>query len=73
MINAAQRLHNIKTKARLIAARIWRREGWYPCTGDLERSFILREMDLLAGIPPQPVPAEAIRALSAAEHDRGAK
>jgi hypothetical protein len=45
MIDATQRLHNIRTKVRLISDRILRAEGWGVCTGDLERKFILREMD----------------------------
>lgn len=63
MINAKQRVHNIRTKVRLISDRIWRTEGWGVCTGDLERAFILREMDVLAGLTPDPIPPEARRAL----------
>ncbi len=64
MLDARQRLRNIRTKVRLISDRIWRNEGWGVCTGDLERAFIIREMDLLAGLPPPPLPDEAQRALS---------
>jgi hypothetical protein len=71
MINARQRVHNIRTKVRLISDRIWRTEGWGVCTGDLERSFILREMDRLAGIEPQPVPAEAVRAFTSGDRSNG--
>lgn len=63
-INAQQRVHNIRTKVRLISDRIWRNEGWGVCTGDLERAFILREMDMLAGIQPDPIPREAQRAIA---------
>lgn len=62
-IDAAQRMRNIRTKARLVSDRIWRTEGWGVCTGDLERAFVLREMDALAGIEPQPAPKEVMRAL----------
>lgn len=62
-LNATQRVHNIRTKVRLISDRIWRTEGWGVCTGDLERAFILREMDMLAGLMPDPIPPEARRAL----------
>jgi hypothetical protein len=62
-ISAQQRVHNIRTKVRLISDRIWRSEGWGVCTGDLERAFILREMDILAGLMPDPIPPEARRAL----------
>jgi len=70
MINAEQRVHNIRTKVRLISDRIWRTEGWGVCTGDLERAFILREMDILAGLPPEPPPDEARRA-ALSSHKRG--
>lgn len=63
-ICAKQRVRNIRTKVRLISDRIWRNEGWGVCTGDLERAFILREMDLLAGITPDPIPDEVKRALA---------
>lgn len=63
MIDARQRLHNIRTKVRLISNRIWRMEGWGVCTGDLERAFVLHEMDTLAGIDPRPLPEEVDRAL----------
>lgn len=65
MIDARQRVKNIRTKVRLISDRIWRNEGWGVCTGDLERAFILREMDLLAGIQPVSVPDEVRRAFLA--------
>jgi len=62
-LNANQRIRNIRTKVRLISDRIWRNEGWGVCTGDLERAFIRREMDLLAGITPEAIPEEARRAM----------
>lgn len=62
-IPAKQRVRNIRTKVRLISDRIWRYEGWGVCTGDLEQAFILREMDTLAGITPDPIPEEAERAM----------
>jgi hypothetical protein len=62
-LNAEQRVHNIRTKVRLISDRIWRNEGWGICTGDLERAFILREMDRLAGLTPEPMPDEVGRAI----------
>lgn len=63
MLTARQRVANIRTKVRLISDRIWRNEGWGVCTGDLERHFILREMDVLAGVEPDPLLPEINRAL----------
>jgi hypothetical protein len=63
-LTARQRLRNIRTKVRLISDRIWRYEGWGVGTGDLEQAFIRREMDMLAGLPPEPLPDEVRRALS---------
>lgn len=64
-LTARQRVRNIRTKVRLISDRIWRKEGWGVCTGDLERAFILREIDTLAGTEPEPLPDEVRRALAA--------
>lgn len=63
MLNAEQRMRNIRTKVKLVSIRIWRHEGWGVCTGDLERDLILREMDKLAGLEPAPIPDEVRRAL----------
>ena len=62
-IDAKQRVRLIRTKVRLVSDRIWRKEGWGVCTGDLERALILREMDKLAGIRPDPLPREVSAAL----------
>jgi hypothetical protein len=67
MISAHQRVLNIQTKVRLISDRIWRTEGWGVCTGDLERAFILMEMDRLAGLPPEAPPPEVLRAMGKPE------
>ena len=64
LLTARQRVHNIRTKVRLISDRIWRKEGWGVCTGDLERAFILREIDNLAGREPEPLPDEVRRAIA---------
>jgi hypothetical protein len=61
-LRAEQKLRNIRTKVRLISDRIWRKEGWGVCTGDLERVFVLREIDALAGNEPPPLPPEVKRA-----------
>jgi hypothetical protein len=63
MLNSKQTVHNIRVKVRLISERIWRREGWGVCTGDLERYFIMREIDVRGGFAPQPLPDEVRRAL----------
>lgn len=68
MINARQRVRNIRTKVRLVSDRIWRIDGYGICTGDLERELILREMDILAGIQPEPAPDEVHRALQHLEN-----
>lgn len=62
-IDAARRIRNISAKVRLISDYIWRTEGWGVCTGDLERAFIRRELDRLAGVPPEALPEEARRAI----------
>ena len=49
MIDGKQRLHNIRTKVRLLSDRHWRTEGWGICTGDLERDLIVKELDRLLG------------------------
>jgi len=46
-MDAKQRFHNIRTKVRLTSERTWRTEGYGPCTGDLEREFVIKEMDRL--------------------------
>lgn len=48
-LTGEQRLRQIRTKVRLVAERHWRDKGWGLCTGDLERDFILKEFDRLAG------------------------
>lgn len=62
-LTARQKVQNIRTKVRLISDRIWRLDGYGICTGDLERAFILHEMDKLAGVPPAPLPEAVHRAL----------
>jgi hypothetical protein len=62
-LSAQQKLRNFRTKARLIGDRIWRKEGWGVCTGDLEHAFIVQELDRLAGLTPEPLPDEVRRAL----------
>lgn len=63
MLTTEQRLHNIRTKVRLVSDRIWRKEAWGICTGDLERILIVREMDKLAGLPLRPLPKIIVTAL----------
>jgi hypothetical protein len=63
-LTARHRVRNIRTKVRLISDRIWRKEGWGVCTGDLEQAFLLREIDTLVGVQPEPLPDEVRRALA---------
>jgi 5-carboxymethyl-2-hydroxymuconate isomerase len=64
-LNAQQRIRNIRTKVRLISDRIWRIDGYGVCTGEMEKAFVRRELDLLAGLTPEAIPREASRALQA--------
>jgi hypothetical protein len=63
MLTTEQRLHNIRTKVRLVSDRVWHKEGWGICTGDLELMLIIREMDKLAGLPVRPLPTVVVTAL----------
>jgi hypothetical protein len=64
MKDAEQTVHNIRIKVRLISDRIWRLEGWGVCTGDLERYFIMRELDVRGGFVPKPLPDYVRRAFA---------